>query len=182
MRYTCGIDWASDHHDVSIINERGMEIKRMRIADTLEGYSLVLEELSSRGDMIPVSIECKDHLLIEVLMEAGHPVYPINPKSAQRYRDRYNVAGAKTDERDAFALADMLRTDLHKLRPLAHGSREVRKLQLLCKEYETLQQDQNVSSQKITVVEVAGYYCEALSAIIWAIGRIVNCRFIRSRK
>ena len=84
------------------------------------------------------SIECKEHLLVSFLVREGFNVYPINPKSAERYKDRYNVGGTKTDPVDAFSLADILRTDRHKHRPLAYSSEEVRKLQLLCMEYDKL--------------------------------------------
>ena len=33
MKYTCGIDWAQGHHDISIVNEKGMEVKKLKITD-----------------------------------------------------------------------------------------------------------------------------------------------------
>ena len=38
-------------------------------------------------------------------------VHSINPKQLDRFRDRFTVAGAKDDRRDARVLADSLRTD-----------------------------------------------------------------------
>ena len=143
MNYTCGIDWASDHHDASIVNERGMEVKKLRIDDDLDGYRKLLKVLRELGGDIPIAIECKEHLLVSFLVSEGYVLYPINPKSAERYKDRYNVGGTKTDPIDAFSLADILRTDRHKHRPLAYSSEEVRKLQLLCMEYDKLLKDKN---------------------------------------
>ena len=40
-------------------------------------------------------------------------MFSINPKQLDRFRDRYSPAGAKDDRRDAFVLADSLRTDPH---------------------------------------------------------------------
>jgi transposase len=144
VNHTCGIDWASDHHDVSIVNEHGMEVKKFRIEDTLVGYQELLGVLKTLGGDIPVAIECKEHLLISFLIGEGYMVYPINPKSADRYKDRYNVAGTKTDPVDAFALADILRTDRHKHHPLAYSSEEVQRLQLLCGEYDKLLKNKNI--------------------------------------
>jgi hypothetical protein len=48
---------------------------------------------------------------VETLMEQGFAVFSINPKQLDRFRDRYSPAGAKDDRRDAFVLADSLRTD-----------------------------------------------------------------------
>jgi transposase len=45
------------------------------------------------------------------LVERGFHAYAINPKQLDRFRDRHSVAGAKDDRRDAFVLADSLRTD-----------------------------------------------------------------------
>ena len=96
MNHTCGIDWASDHHDVSIVNEHGMEVKQLRIEDTLEGYQELLGVLKTLGGDIPVAIECKEHLLISFLVGEGYTVYPINPKSAERYKDRSLSARCST--------------------------------------------------------------------------------------
>ncbi len=52
MKYTCGIDWASDHHDVSIVNERGMEVKCLRIEDNLKDYRELLQVLRGFGGEI----------------------------------------------------------------------------------------------------------------------------------
>jgi enolase len=42
-------------------------------------------------------------------LERGFQVYAINPKQLDRFRDRFSVAGAKDDRRDAHVLADALR-------------------------------------------------------------------------
>ena len=156
MKYTCGVDWASDHHDASIVNERGMEVKQLRIDDDMDGYRKLLNALEELGGDIPIAIECKEHLLTSYLASEGYSVYPINPKSAERYKDRYNVGGTKTDPVDAFSLADILRTDSHKHRPLAFSSEEVRKLQLLCMEYDKLLKDKNTLEYQLQ--DVLGKY------------------------
>jgi transposase len=51
--------------------------------------------------------------IVETLLEHGFAVFSINPKQLDRFRDRYSPAGAKDDKRDAFVLADSLRTDMH---------------------------------------------------------------------
>jgi transposase len=54
--------------------------------------------------------------VVEVLLEHGFEVFSINPKQLDRFRDHYFPAGTKDDSRDAFVLADSLRTDQHCLR------------------------------------------------------------------
>ena len=46
-------------------------------------------------------------------------VFAINPKQLDRFRDRFTVAGAKDDRRDAHVLGDSLRTDRRAFRLLA---------------------------------------------------------------
>lgn len=164
MKYTCGIDWASDHHDVSIVNVLGMEVKRLRIDDNLNGYLELLQVLRSLGGDVPIAIECKEHLLISFLINEGYKVYPINPKSANRYKDRYDVGGTKTDEIDAFSLANILRTDMHNHQPLAYSSEEIRKLQILCIEYEKLTKDKNLLENQLYDV-LSKYFPMALTLL-----------------
>ena len=45
-------------------------------------------------------------------------VFAVNPKQLDRFRDRHTVAGAKDDRRDAWVLADSLRTDPAAFQPV----------------------------------------------------------------
>src|SRR6266542_2458933 len=65
---------------------------------------------------IAVAIEVPRGAVVEALVERGLHVFAINPKQLDRFRDRHTVAGAKDDRRDAFVLADSLRTDLSAFR------------------------------------------------------------------
>jgi len=176
MKHYCGIDWASDHHDVSIVNESGREVNKFGIDDDLNGYQTLSNTLKSFHVEIPIAIEAKDNLLINFLIAEGYEVYSINPKSAERYKDRYNVAGNKTDEIDSFALADMLRTDMHKYRPLEYSSEKIRKLKILCGEYSKLMKDKNMLESQlydvlskyypITLTLFSSYNCKTLYKLI----------------
>jgi len=53
------------------------------------------------------------------MLERGFHVCALNPKQLDRFRDRYTVAGAKDDRRDAFVLATALATDQPAFRALA---------------------------------------------------------------
>ena len=55
----------------------------------------------------------------ETLIERGFKVHAINPKQMDRFRDRFTMAGAKDDSRDAEVMAFALRTDPRCFRPLA---------------------------------------------------------------
>src|SRR5436305_15342025 len=70
-------------------------------------------------EVIAVAIEVTHGPVVEALLERGFCVYGINPKQLDRFRDRFTVAGSKDDRRDAWVLADSLRTDRHAFRNLA---------------------------------------------------------------
>jgi len=111
----CGIDWATDHHDVAVIDDDGRVVARGRVGNDTAGFSQLLTLLAEAGDSpehpIPVGIETDHGLWVAALRETGRVIYPINPLAASRYRSRYAVSGAKSDAIDAVLLANILRTD-----------------------------------------------------------------------
>ena len=54
MKHYCGIDWASDHHDISIVNESGKEVNKFRIDDDLNGHHTLSNTLKSFEVEIPI--------------------------------------------------------------------------------------------------------------------------------
>jgi transposase len=118
----CGIDWATDHHDVAVIDDSGRVVARGRVANDAAGFAALLTLLAEAGDSaahpIPVGIETDRGLLVAALRETGRVIYPINPLAASRYRARYAVSGAKSDATDAVLLANIVRTDPGAHRPL----------------------------------------------------------------
>jgi len=50
---------------------------------------------------IAVAIEVPHGPIVEARLERGFRGYAINPKQLDRFRDRFAVAGAKDDRRDA---------------------------------------------------------------------------------
>jgi transposase len=118
----CGIDWATDHHDVAVIDGEGHVVARARVGNDAPGFTALLTLLAEAGDSaadpIPVGIETNHGLWVAALRETGRVIYPINPLAASRYRARYSVSGAKSDATDAVLLANIVRTDPDAHRPL----------------------------------------------------------------
>src|SRR5262249_18379524 len=78
-----------------------------------------LRRLSIDPTRVAVGLEIPRGAVVDALLEAGCHVFALNPKQLDRFRDRHTVAGAKDDRRDAFVLADALRTDRGAFRRLA---------------------------------------------------------------
>src|SRR4029453_3439515 len=68
----------------------------------------------------------------------GFHVFALNPKQLDRFRDRHSVAGAKDDRRDAFVLADSVRTDQPSFRRLQLEDPQCLGLRELSRAEETL--------------------------------------------
>jgi transposase len=117
----CGIDWATAHHDVAVVDTDGRVVARGRVGNDAAGFAQLLTLLAEVGDgpehPIPVAIETDRGLWVAALRATGRVIYPINPLAASRYRSRYAVSGAKSDATDAVLLANIIRTD-----PDAHRS------------------------------------------------------------
>jgi transposase len=64
------------------------------------------------------AIERSDGALVDALLEAGLTLVVVTSRQMKNLRSRYGSAGAKDDRFDAFVLADVLRTDRARLRPL----------------------------------------------------------------
>jgi len=71
---------------------------------------------------VVVGIETDRGPWVQALIAAGYQMYAINPLQVARYRQRHAVSGPKSDACDRHALADMVRTDRHQLRPVAGDS------------------------------------------------------------
>jgi transposase len=128
-----GIDWASRAHELCVVDEAGAVVEQFRFAHSERGISGALERLARLGRPreLPVAIERPDGLLVDRLLEAGHEVVPIHANAFHAARPRWEGAGGKSDSGDAFRLADLLRTDRHRLRSLRPLDPSTRELQAL---------------------------------------------------
>ncbi len=115
-RLMVGIDWATEAHQVCVLDSQGRLLEQRRVEHRAQAIAAMIDRLIglAGGDpaSIAVAIEVPRGAVVEALVERGLHVFAINPKQLDRFRDRHTVAGAKDDRRDAFVLADSLRTDL----------------------------------------------------------------------
>lgn len=128
--FFAGLDWASQNHAVCIIDETGSVHSRFDIAHDAAGIVDLCRRLRAAGSP-PVAIERPSGLVVDNLVEAGFTVVPIHPNAVKASRPRYRSHGAKSDASDAYLLADLLRTDGHRFRPLAPQSDDIRALRAL---------------------------------------------------
>jgi transposase len=136
-----GVDWADTYHVVVVIDETGQQVAIKRVAHTVEGLAQLTSFLfeivgtPERREELVCIIETTRGLLIAALLEAGFPVYPVNPKTVDRHR---KPAGAKTDAIDAYLLARTGRSDFADLRRLRPDSTLIQELKMLTRDQESL--------------------------------------------
>ncbi len=157
-----GLDWADTHHDVDVLDEAGKRVGARRFAHSHEGLNELKQfvlSITASPDQLACIVETNHGLLITFLLEAGFPVYPVNPKTANQLR---KAAGAKTDQIDAHLLAKIGRLDLAELRRLEPDSATVAELKTLTRDQDALIQTQTRLVNQLTACLKEYYIFEEL--------------------
>ena len=148
MDYYAGIDWASDHHDIQVLDKEGNKERAFQAKHTAEGLQQLCSTLKNlvQGDLsrLGIIIETSHGLLVSTLIEQGFTVYHVNPKESERRR---KGSGAKTDPIDANNLAKMLRSELKDMKPIKPSSDAIAELRQLTRDQNGLIQTQNGADQ-----------------------------------
>jgi transposase len=116
-RSTGGVDWANDDHAVAVVAPDGEQTSRFSVSHDAAGLRTLIRRLLAAG-VGEVGIERPDGPVVDALRQAGLIVYVIPPGQLKNLRSRYGPAGSTDDRFDAYVLADVVRTDRRRLRPL----------------------------------------------------------------
>lgn len=125
-----GLDWAAEIHAVCVLDHTGRQLQAFTIEHTAEGIASLVRRLAKHGDpgAVQVGIERPNGRLVDLLLEAGHPVVPVSPNAIKTWRDGEVLSGAKSDAGDAAVIAEYLRLRNHHLRPVPPYSAETKAL------------------------------------------------------
>lgn len=128
-----GLDWGGSSHAVCVLDAAGKSLDQFTVAHDRDGLDHLVARLRRHGPAgeMPVAIERPGGLLVDMLMEAGFVVTPIHPNIVKACRPRYRAVAAKSDPGDAYILADLLRTDGHRLKALKPQSDAIKALRAL---------------------------------------------------
>jgi transposase len=123
FRWWCGFDWASEKHHVYLSDATGRRLGERDVehggAGLGELCDWLIETTGGAPGEIAIAIETSSGPVVETFLERGFPVFSLNPKQLDRFRDRFSVAGAKDDSRDSRVLGCSLRTDRPAFRRLS---------------------------------------------------------------
>jgi len=121
VSWFAAVDWGSAQHQACILDSGGAIAGERAFPHGGAGLAALCDWLVSiAGDAgaVAVAIEVPHGPVVDALLDRGFAVHAINPKQLDRLRDRFSVAGAKDDRRDARVAAAGLRTDRHLFRPV----------------------------------------------------------------
>lgn len=161
-----GCDWSRTKHDVAVLDQQGASLLRTTVAHGSESLTQLAETIAALQPdpaQVQVGVELHDGALLSWLLEQDYVVYGVNPKSAERARDRYRPSGAKDDKSDAWILADLVRTDAGSLRPLRAQSELSRELQGWLRYRDKLTRQKTAACQQLRAL--LAEWCPALSAL-----------------
>src|ERR1019366_3068180 len=127
-----GIDWASEVHVACVLDGDGAVAGRFSFTHDAAAIRAMVRRLRSAG-VAGVAIERGDGPVVEELLAAGLAVFVVPSRQIKGLRTRYGSAGIKDDRFDAYVLADTLRTDGHRWKPLRPDTEATRALRALCR-------------------------------------------------
>jgi transposase len=179
--FFAGIDWSDAKHDALVIDETGQKLGSVRVEHTPEGLAKLhtfLEQITGphQRENLACIIETTHGLLIAFLLEAGWPVYPVNPRTVDRRR---SASGAKTDAIDAYLLAKTGRADFADLRRLQPDSELVAELKTLTRDQDALIQMQTRLVNQLTAC-LKDYYPVALELFAGALQQRSTLIFLQT--
>jgi transposase len=146
------------------VDESGTKITARTVTHTAEGLGEWGRELDAgraQGIAVWAAIERPAGRVVDLLLDHGVVVYPVNPKALDRARDRVRQSGAKSDPVDARVLADFLRTDHGHIRPWPPSSEAAQELKLLTEDCQRHSRQQTRLVNQLTATRKA-YYPRAL--------------------
>jgi transposase len=122
------------------MDESGRVTASFTICHDADGLRRLVRRLAGYGEpgSIPVGIERPSGRLVDVLLEAGHPVVPVKPNAIKAWRESEVLSGAKSDAADAAVIAEYVRLRHHRLRVVAPYSGQSRALRTVVRTREDL--------------------------------------------
>ncbi|ALG85155.1 transposase [Gordonia phthalatica] len=155
-----GDDWASDHHDLVVIDDAEKVLARARVLVGPDGITQFAETLARaavkaagrqhrRGsrsveeqvadldpDQVMVCIEVDHGPWVQALAATGYHVFGVDPLQAKRFRESFGSSGAKSDPGDALALAEMVRSRHHTLTEVGGDTAQVTAIKILARAHQ----------------------------------------------
>lgn len=149
-----GLDWAAETHAVCVLDHAGKQLAAFTIEHSAEGIASLVRKLARYGDPadVQVGIERPNGRLVDLLLEAGHPVVPVSPNAIKTWREGEVLSGAKSDAGDAAVIAEYLRLRNHRLRPVQPYSPQTKALRTVVRSRDDLVQMRVAATNQLDAI------------------------------
>ncbi|MCK4291926.1 MAG: transposase, partial [Planctomycetes bacterium] len=131
-----GIDWSDRVLDFHLRTGDGKVLTQGEVQPNVEGLTELFTALERHGpaEEIGIAIETSHGAWVQALLDRGYKVYPVNPKTVERFREALSAAGDKSDKIDRKVLAMFLATFHHDNKPLCPDAPEIISLRIACQD------------------------------------------------
>lgn len=174
-----GIDWSDQSLDFHARTSEGCKLAEGRVEPKLAGLGELFAKLEVHAPPadIGVALETAHGAWVQALLDRGYAVYPVNPKSADRFRQAVSVGGNKSDRIDAKVLAMMLSALHQELRPLRPDAPEIVTLRIACEDRVRLVEERTAKINELQAVLKA--YYPAVLDLFCGLESAISLEFIR---
>jgi transposase len=173
-----GIDWGGHRHQLAVVDDTGTTLINRAFVHDRQGIEGLMSELEVRGGRsVPVAIERSDGVLVETMLARGYQVFPVSPRVSARARERYQAAARKDDRFDAFVLADTLRFEIGRWRPLRPSSSALGELRVLVRDRRRVLEDQQAVEAQLRATLEA--YHPGVVRLFSSVDRAITLSFVR---
>ncbi|WP_419837406.1 IS110 family transposase [Candidatus Poriferisodalis sp.] len=177
MTAFAGIDWGGAYHQAAVVDDLGRELVNRRFAHDRAGVDGLVALLGDHDGLVGVAVERSEGLLVERLLSEGFAVFAVSPRVSAAARERHQAAVRKSDRFDAFVLADLMRTDGWKWRPLAAESALQAELRAVTRHRRQCVDSQIAVEAQLRETLVA--YHPAVTALFSSVDRDATIAFLR---
>jgi transposase len=114
-------------------------------------------EAHGRPAEIGIAIETAHGAWVQALLDRGYQVYPLNPKTVERFREALSAAGHKSDQIDGKVLSMFLVTFHQDNKPLRPDDPEIVQLRIFCEDRLRLVEEKTAKVNELQAL-LKGYY------------------------
>ncbi|MFE3781104.1 transposase [Amycolatopsis sp. NPDC059090] len=151
-----GVDWGGEFHQVCAIDARGQVLRQQRVRHDVAGFAELDRLLANVSATLRAAIERAEGLLVEHLHTVPDiELYCVSPKISARARERCRMAATKSDAFDAFdafVLADTLRHEHRRWRPLHPPSPLLAELRAISRDRDRIVIAQQATENRLRAV------------------------------
>lgn len=149
-----GIDWSDQSLEFHLRTADGRVLAQGHVAPDVAGLAelyLALEAHAPPAD-IGLAIEAAQGAWVQALLDRGYRLYPVNPKTAERFRQALSAAGNKSDRIDRKVLALMLAALHQELQPLRPDDPEIVALRIACQDRVRLVEERTAKLNELQAI------------------------------